>query len=63
MIPLWTSDEIAAATGGGREAARPEEEKPVEPAQETPAVASEEAKPSDWEYVPMSKWDDDLRDG
>ncbi len=50
-----------AATGadGSQEAGPPEEEQSSDVVAEKPADSQEE-KPSDWEYVPMSKWDDDL---
>jgi ribonuclease G len=45
---------VGAAEGEDRPAAV------VEEAEETPATAAEEAPPSDWEYVPMSEWDDEI---
>jgi predicted RNA-binding protein with TRAM domain len=54
-----TAPAVATATDGSPEAGRPEDEGPAE---EKPADSEAEGA-SDWEYVPMSKWDDDLSKG
>jgi len=56
-----TAAAVGTATDGSREVPPPEE-KPAEPEDEK-ASDSGDGKPSDWEYVPMSKWDDDLPGG
>jgi ribonuclease G len=53
-----TAAAVGTATAGSRDGGPPEEERPAERGDEKPAPSEE--KPSDWEYVPMSKWDDDL---
>jgi len=58
-----TAAALATATDGSPSAEPPGQEPPVSE-DETPAVAEDEKpsgleqKPSDWEYVPMSQWDD-----
>jgi predicted RNA-binding protein with TRAM domain len=52
---------VATGTGGTEDAAGlTEVEKPAESAEieEKPSDAQDGKKPSDWEYVPMSEWDD-----
>jgi hypothetical protein len=56
-----TAAAVGTATDGSREVPPPEE-KPAEPEDEK-ASDSGDGKPSDWEYEPMSKWDDDLPRG
>jgi ribonuclease G len=58
-----TAAAVGTATDGSPAAGPPEEEPPLAK-EESPAVAEEEKpagseqKASDWEYVPMSQWDD-----
>jgi len=50
---------VATGTGGTEEAAGPTEvEKPAHSVEERPSDTEDEKKPSDWEYVPMSEWDE-----
>jgi len=59
-----TAAAVATATEGSLEPAPPQQEKAAEAGDEKPADAGEEKpagsdpKTSDWEYVPMSQWDD-----
>ena len=59
-----TAAAVATATEGSVEPAPPQQEKAAEAGDERPADAGEEKpagsdkKTSDWEYVPMSQWDD-----
>jgi ribonuclease G len=50
---------VATGTGVTEEAAGlTEVEKPADSVEEKPSNTEDEQKPSDWEYVPMSEWDD-----
>jgi ribonuclease G len=50
---------VATGTGGTEEATGSTEvETPAGSVEEKPSETEDEKKPSDWEYVPMSEWDD-----
>jgi ribonuclease G len=59
-----TAAAVGTATEGSQEAAPAQQERAAEAGQEKPSDAGEEKpagsdqKTSDWEYVPMSQWDD-----